>query len=281
MKTIVVIKPARGRAYGLLRHCFLSVGRQGNVVESINGESDRVYGLINGLAEGGLIRNASTDARSLIADLPQNRAEVRHVISSMEDTADPDERKNAFYALADLGEEFAAKYAPQTPYVGVIHQDKLHPHVHLIFKNSQGTGEEALTWNRDTLIEMQSMTWVSEDTKEEFSIEPGRSNGRTQREGTGMPYPLASSLDAMTLANATIQQLEEYESADILNIKRLTPSAINSVEFDGREIRTSTIRFLRAYTSIPTPPSKQPPSIAPRRNRRMVRQRPSPTPHIA
>ena len=217
MKIVVVIKPARGRAYNLLRHCYLSQGRQPNEVESISGAEDRVYGLVNGLAEGGLVRNAGTDAHTLIADLPQNRAQVRHVVISAEETADPEGRHCAYEALADLAEQFAKKYASGTPYVGVIHQDRLHPHLHLIFKNCDEENEASLVWNRDQLKEMQSMEWVSEATKEQFSIQSGRSCGRTQREGTGMPYPLAS-LDALKLATAAINEIENYESADILSL---------------------------------------------------------------
>ena len=278
MKVVVIIKPARGRAYNLLRHCYLAQGRQPNEVESISGAEDRVYGLINGLAEGGLVRNAGTDAHTLIADLPQNRAQVRHVVISAEETADPEGRQCAYEALADLCEQFAKKYASGTPYVGVIHQDRLHPHLHLIFKNCDGENESALVWNRDQLAEMQSMEWVSETTKEHYSIQSGRSSGRTQREGTGMPYPLAA-LSAWKLATAAINEIENYESADILNIHRHSSDKIHSVKFDGREIRMSTLRNLASYSRL-HPATGNLPAIKARRNRRVVPYRPSPSPSL-
>lgn len=272
MKVVVVIKPARGRAYNLLRHCYLSQGRQPNEVESISGAEDRVYGLINGLAEGGLVRNAGVDAHTLIADLPQNRAQVRHVVISAEETADPEGRQCAYKALADLAEQFAQKYAAGTPYVGVIHQDRLHPHLHLIFKNCDGENESALMWNRNQLAEMQSMEWVEATTKEQFSIQPGRSSGRTQREGTGMPYPFAS-LDAWKLATATISELENYESANIFTVKPHPKSAeAKVINFNNRPIRLSTIRQLAAIRGYMGCPPRAPHSA--RRHLR-IQQSPS------
>lgn len=278
MKVVVVIKKARGRAYNLLRHCYLSQGRQPNEIESISGADDRVWGLINGLAEGGLVRDAGTDARTLIADLPQNRSQVRHVVLSSEEISDPAERKSAYEALADLCEQFAVKYAPGTAYIGVIHQDRLHPHAHLIFRNSDEDNEMSLVWTRDQLAEMQGMEWVSEATRETFSIQSGRSCGRTQREGTGMPYPLAS-LDAWKLAASTIEEIENYETADVLNIHRHSSEKIYSVKFDRREIRMSTIRNLSAYSRVHATTGKQP-AVKARRNRRVVPYRPSPSPSI-
>ncbi len=272
MKVVVVIKPARGRAYNLLRHCYLAQGRQPNEVESISGAEDRVYGLINGLAEGGLVRNAGVDAHTLIADLPQNRAQVRHVVISAEETADPEGRQRAYEALADLCEQFAKKYAPETPFVGVIHQDRLHPHAHLIFKNCDEENEAALIWNRDQLAEMQSMEWVSETTKEQFSIQSGRSCGRTQREGTGMPYPLAS-LDAWKLAIAGINELQTYEYANIFTVKPHPKSGeVKVINFNNRHIKLSTIRQLAAIRGYMGCPPRA--SYTPRRPRR-VRQSPS------
>lgn len=266
MKVVIVIKPARGRAYNLLRHCYLAQGRQPNELESISGAEDRVYGLINGLAEGGLVRNAGTDAHTLIADLPQNRAQVRHVVISAEETADPEGRQRAYEALADLCEQFAEKYASGTPYVGVIHQDRLHPHAHLIFKNCDEENENALVWNRDQLKEMQSMEWVSETTKEQFSIQSGRSCGRTRREGTGLPYPHAL-LDAWKLATATISELENYESANIFtNGRHSSNGQTKSVIFNNRAIKLSTIRQLAAIRGYMGGPTRT--SYTPRRPRR-------------
>ena len=224
------------------------------------------------------MRNAGTDAHTLIADLPTGRAQVRHVVISAEETSDSEGRRCAYEALADLCEQFAQKYAPGTAYVGVIHQDRLHPHAHLIFRNSDEDNENALVWNRDQLAEMQSMEWVSEETKETFSIEAGRSSGRTRREGTGMPYPNAALL-ALKLATSTINELENYESADVLNIHRHSSDKIHSVKFDGREIRMSTIRNLASYSRL-HPATGIFPAIKARRNRRVVPYRSSPSPSL-
>lgn len=270
MKVIVVIKKARGRAYNLLRHCYLAQGRQPNEVPSISGDDDRVLGLINGLAEGGLVRNAGIDAHTLISDLPQNRAQIRHVVLSIEETSDPEGRQRAYKALADLAEQFAEKYASGTPYVGVIHQDRLHPHLHLIFKNCDEENETALVWNRDQLKEMQSMEWVSDATKQQFSIQSGRSCGRTRREGTGMPYPHAA-LDAWKLATATISELENYESANIFTVKPHPKSdEAKVINFNNRPIRLSTIRQLAQIRGhVGCPPRT---SYTPRRSRRAQSQ---------
>ena len=266
MKFVVVIKSARGRAYNLLRHCYLPHGRQPAEIATVTNADDRVCGLINGLAQGGLVRNAGADAAALIADMPRNRAQVRHVVISAEDTADPELRQDACTALADLCGQFAETYAPGTPYVAVLHQDRLHPHAHIIFRNSDAANEAALCWNRDQLAEMQSMEWVSQTTKDEFSIEAGRSSGRTRREGTGLPYPLAR-LDALKLATATISELENYESANIFTSGRRSPNGeTDSVNFNGRPIRLSTIRQLAAIRGcLGSPPrAYRPPRQRPR-----------------
>jgi hypothetical protein len=243
MKVIAVVKRSKGNAFGLLRHCYLAEGRSPTETEPLMETDDRVVGIISGLNDGIPTRHATTDARSLLGDASGGKAEVRHVVLSVEDTQDPIARARSFEALAAMGEQFASRFAPEIPWIGIIHEDRAHPHIHLVFKNE--TEEmSALTWNRDDLKCMQSMEWISPETRQEFSIEAGRSGGRTQRQGTGLPYPLAS-LDALKLAAAALQELENYESADLFSIKRRSPSGEpQSIKFNNRTISLSTIRQL-------------------------------------
>lgn len=278
MKVVVVIKRAGGTAYGLLRHTYRPTVRTPREVAALQPDGDRVCGLLNGLHEGAVLKDAATDAHSLCADIPSGRAPVRHVILSCEETMNLPDRATAFEALADMSEQFARTFAPGTAFIAILHDDRCHPHAHLVFQNTQSTDGAAIHWDRDTLKIMQGMEWVSETTKEQFSIESGRSCGRTQREGTGMPYPHAA-LSAWKLATAAINEIENYESADVLNIHRHSSDKIHSVKFDGREIRMSTIRNLASYSRL-HPATGNLPAIQVRRNRRMVPYRPSPSPSL-
>lgn len=244
MRVIAVVKRSKGKAFGLLRHCYLAQGRLPREVDSLMETDDRVVGIISGLNDGVPTRHATTDAKSLLGDASGGKAEVRHVILSVEDTQDPIARAKSFEALATMGEQFASRFAPDVPWIGIIHEDRAHPHIHLVFRNE--TEEmSALTWNRDDLKCMQSMEWISPETREEFSLESGRSSGRTQRQGTGLPYPLAS-LDAWKLAAAALQELENYESAaDLFSVNRRSQSGEpQSIKFNNRDISISTIRQL-------------------------------------
>ena len=73
--------------------------------------------------------------------------------------------------LALCGCSFVAKECllDQLPWHGHLAY-RLHPHAHLIFRNSDEENESALIWNRDQLAEMQGMEWVSEITKEDFPL---------------------------------------------------------------------------------------------------------------
>ncbi len=259
MKAIVAIKRARGKAFGLLRHCYLAEGRTPREVQSLLGNNDRVVGIISGLDDGIPTRHPTTDAKSLLGDLLPGKAEVRHVVLSIDDTRDIGARSQSFEALSQMGEQFADRFAPNVPWIGILHDDREHPHMHLVFRNENEDGS-ALTWSSENLKTMQSMEWVSQSIREEFSIEAGRSGGRTQRQGTGLPYPLASSLDAWKLAAAALQQLENYESADLFSIKRRSPSGEpQSVKFNDRVISLSTIRQLaqiRGILGSPTRPHR-------------------------
>ena len=244
MKVIVVVKKAGGTAYGLLRHTYQPTVRTPREVAPLSADGDRVCGLLNGLREGAILKDAATDAISLCADLPAGRAPVRHVVLSCEETMDLPDRAKAFEALAVMAQQFARTFAPETAYIAILHDDRCHPHAHLVFQNSQGIDGAAIHWDRDTLKSMQAMEWVAPETQSEFSIEPGRSNGRTKREGTGLPYPLAS-LDAWKLAIATVTELENYESANIFtNGRHSSNGKTKYVNFNNRPIRLSTIRQL-------------------------------------
>lgn len=245
MKLIVVIKPACRRPRGLLRHVYLHEGRMGRECAAILPDGDRVVGYLNGLDAGTITRNPATDARSLCGHVPNGRAALRHVVLSFEDMRGNESRNLAFEALADLGEQWIQAHAPYSSFIGIMHDDRNHPHLHLMVANcDESNGDARLAWSPADLREMQSLKWVSPATTEKFSIETGRHNGLSRREGRGMPYP-SLLLDAAKLAMATAKELENYEHANIITVSRRSKSGeIKSINFNGRRIRLSTIRQL-------------------------------------
>ena len=251
MKTIVAIKPACKNPRSLLRHVFLANGRLPREVEPFLENGSRVVGIINGLDIGTVTQIPSVDANTLCADVPAGRAALRHVILSVEDTFAPDGRSKAFEALTDLAEQWIEKYAAGANFIGVLHDDRAHPHCHLLISNNDDfAGGSRLAWGPAVLKEMQSMSWVAEATRQKFSIETGRNNGVSRREGSGSPYP-AAHLDAAILAKATNQELEYYERTKQLSISRRNRQGeATSVNFNGRRIRLSTIRTMGAACGV-------------------------------
>lgn len=65
-------------------------------------DGDRVVGVINGLEVGTVTRSPATDAKSLCSEVPKTRAQLRHVVLSLEDMSSLEDRIKAFEALADL-----------------------------------------------------------------------------------------------------------------------------------------------------------------------------------
>jgi hypothetical protein len=256
MKTIVVVKPARGIPRRQLAHCYKAIGRMGPEVPSITGEDDRVVAIINGLEYGAVIREASPDAKALTADMPKGRVPLRHVVISIDDTKDPYLRAEAFRALPALCSQFVAKFAPQSPYIGIVHQDRQHPHCHILIANDN-EHNLAIHWDRDDLKEMQSMTWVSPETTKEFNIESGRHNGLSRRYGTGTPYPLALGLAALQ----TIGDLTDYDNTTN------PPDVFTSSPFKGAKTskpikaRRVSQRTIRNLTDIVNPQPRIAPSL--------------------
>ncbi len=261
MKTIVTIKRACRFPRALLRHCYLPMGRQDREVEALQESGNRVVGIINGLDVGTVTQSPATDAKTLCSNVPAGRSALRHVVISIEDILDPAARMNAFEALADMGEQWIQKFAVGASYIGVMHDDRSHPHLHLLVANNdEANGDARFAWQRSTLKEMQAFDWVAPATKEKFSIESGRHVGVAKRERSGLPYP-AASLDAAMLANATNKELEEYEHSKLLTIGRRNKIGdITSINFNGRRIRLSTIRHLaqaRPRLAHPVGPSRR------------------------
>lgn len=277
---IVAIKKACRSARSLLRHVFLKTGRMGREVPPLLQDGDRIVGVINGLEVGAVTRSPATDAKSLCSEVPKTRAQLRHVVLSLEDMRGQGDRTKAFEALADLSEQWIEKYAPGSAFIGVLHDDRAHPHCHLLVANSNPfAGDDRLHWKPSTLKEMQSLEWVAPATAEKFSLSPGRHNGLTKREGSGTPYP-AASLDAAILAQATNQQIEHYEKSNLLTIgRRNKHGEVTSIVFNGRKIRLSTIRAM-AQNQKPDHSPRDPVRRNPRRSRGIRKHSPTVSHHI-
>jgi Relaxase/Mobilisation nuclease domain len=243
VKCIIKIQPVGKCTRRLLRHLYLPEGRMGREVKAINDDGNRVVDRLNGV-QGAMTMQPALDAETLSGGI-KDRSPYRHVLISFEDCADDTVRRESVAALHEMGKEWMERFAPETPYLGVVHDDREHLHLHLALRNEDLNGK-ALGWSRDDLRLMQSMDWVSGYSKINFGIESGRKEkGPDDPKSSAGPYPLARSLDAKTLAESTQEQLYEYERTGALSIGRVNKQGtITSVVFGGRRIRLATIRGL-------------------------------------
>ena len=130
MKAIVAIKTSSSRPTELLRHCYRPHGRYKDEVEC----EDRVIS-VGGKIDGGITKDPKTDLQSLLLRHHGQGKRVRHVVISFEDSHGLD-RAKALSNLPKIVEDFVKKYAPHSDYIFVTHQDRQHPHVHLLVCNS-------------------------------------------------------------------------------------------------------------------------------------------------
>jgi len=274
MMVIVKIKPSGKSLRRLLRHVYLPEGRLPREADPLLPSGSRVLAGINGMA-GGMTFRPADDAHSLAGDI-EGRGEYRHVILSAEDCVNFDERRSMFRGLMAMGKEWMRTYAPDTPFVGVVHDDRVHPHVHLIAKN-EGADGRCLSWSKDQVREMQSMSWVSQSTKETFGVVSGRGCGQHTPEYSDAPYPLAKNLDAKTIAGFTKEQIHEYTNSGALQTGRVNQRGdITSVIYNGRRVRLSTIRGLGECGGCGVRPEPSGGSKGPsRKDRGLIRYRPS------
>lgn len=242
MKCIVKIQPSGKSLRRLLRHVYLPEGRLGREVPALQSSGNRVVSTVNGMV-GGLTLKPALDAEALAGDV-KGRLPYRHLIISAEDCGDVDQRRGMFRALMDMAKDFAKAFAPQVPFVMVGHDDRAHPHAHLIFKNEAADGR-CLQWSKDQVREMQSMSWVSPRTKEAFGVESGRGCGVNPPEYSHAPYPLAAKLDAKTIAGFSKEQIDECIKSGLFQPGRVDKQgSLTSIEYNGRRIRLSTLRGL-------------------------------------
>lgn len=242
MKLIVAIKSACRRPRSLIRHCFLPKGRAGREVDALRADDHRVVQILNGM-EVGSIGSPAVTARNLCGDVPQGRAPLRHVVISAEDVTGAEKRREAFACLAAVAQDWIQAYAPNTNFLAVSHDDRRHPHIHLLLANSDRSDDESrLAWSPSTVSGMQSLDFVSDATKETYLVESGRHRGISRREQGGMPYP-GAHMDALKLAKMSEEELKHYETRNELTVGRRNKAGqITSVVFRGRRIRLSTIR---------------------------------------
>jgi hypothetical protein len=244
MKMIVAIKRACRRPRSLIRHCLLARGRNAREVEGLRDDGHRVVAITNGMQAGAVTTPAVT-SRLLCGDVPEGRAPLRHVVISAEDMKGVADRANAFAALSEVVGQWLAAFAPSSPYLAIAHDDMAHPHVHLLLANCDPLNDDArLAWSPATVSAMQSLSFVSAETKHQFALESGRHSGATRREGSGLPYPRAD-LSARKLAKMSDKEIENYEYTGNLTIARRNKlGEITTIIFENRRIRLSTIRQL-------------------------------------
>lgn len=251
MKCIVKIKRSGGSLRRLLAHIYRPKGRSGREIAALRADGSRVAGVINGV-DGGMTRVPKLDASALAWGVT-GRGEYRHVIISADDCTNLDERKKQVRALLRMGREWVRQFVPGGCYLGVVHDDREHLHLHLGLRNESVSGA-ALGWAKATIQLMQSMNWVPPELKNEFGIESGRGAGRNSPEFSDAPYPLAASLDAKQLAEMETEQINENIRTGAIQVGRVNKRGeITSVTYNGRRIRLRTVRGLAASGRVVVP----------------------------
>ena len=264
MKVIVKVKRSGGSLRRLLAHVYRPKGRTVREVAALQPDGSRVAGVINGM-DGGMTRVPKLDASALAWGVT-GRGEYRHVIISADDCRDLDERRKQVKAMLRMGREWVRQFVPGGCYLGVVHDDREHLHLHLVLRNESVSGG-ALGWAKATVRLMQSMAWVSPETKQEFGIESGRGAGRNSPEFSDAPYPLAASLDAKKLAEMEMEKINENIRTGAIQVGRVNKRGeITSVIYNGRRIRLRTVRGLAASGGMELPKGQN------RDNRRILRR---------
>lgn len=251
MKACIYIKRSRGRGRGatlsLLKHC-LSEGRG---KKEINDGKSRVvaadsYGLAGAVdaSKPGELRN------NLLRQNHDGKSKevAKHVVLSIEDTIDPAARRAAIRVLRRLAFEFLKVYAPGCAALAFAHNDRKHPHLHLIIANSDGA--RALHWQPKMLRQMQSMEWLSKDLQ--TIVQSGRKKSRNV---SHEPYPDAKLTLAAELAAMQKEELEKI-SWEIRGNTRV-------FLYKGRRVRERTVERERTKLNYETGKNKPTADIPP------------------
>ena len=244
MKACIYIKRSRGRGRGatlsLLKHC-LSEGRGKKEIN--DGKSRVVAADSYGLA-GAVDASKPGELRDNL--LRQNhdgksKEVAKHVVLSVEDTIDPAARRAAIRVLRRLASEFLKMYAPGCAALAFAHNDRRHPHLHLIIANSDGA--RALHWQPKMLRQMQSMEWLSRDLQ--TIVQSGR---KKSRKVSHEPYPGAKLTLAAELAQLPREELEKISWEIRGNTRVFT--------YKGRRVRERTVERERTKLNYETTKNK-------------------------
>jgi hypothetical protein len=241
MKACVYIKTAkrgRGRAQtlSLIKHCI----GEGRSQREIDDGQSRValieaFGLVGSLDEyklGALRDNLLRQNHD-----SKSKEAAKHVVLSVEDTLDPAARRAALRILRRMAMEFLKVYAPGCAALAFAHNDRKHPHLHLVIANSNGY--RALNWKPKVLRQMQSMEWLSKDLQ--IVVQSGR---RASRKVSHEPYPTAKLSLAAELAALPKAELEKISWEVRGNTRVFT--------YKGRRVRERTVERERERISNET-----------------------------
>ena len=205
MKACIYIKKSRGRGRGqtlaLLKHC----AGEGRSTKEIDDGRSRVvaidaYGLV-----GNVDAKRMAELRdNLLRQHHGGRSKelAKHVVLSCQDTIDPVARRAAIRVLRRAAYEFLKTFSPGCAALAFSHNDRLHPHVHLIISNSDSN--RSLHWQPKLLRKMQSMEWLSRDLQ--LVVQSGR---RKPGKAVHNPYPKAKLTLAQELATMPESELEK------------------------------------------------------------------------
>ena len=234
-RCIVHIGRDTKKPVSLLRHVYRPHGKWKDEVVS----SDRVVAVINGLDAGCPVRNPRTDLHALLANHHGRGRTHRHVVLSLEDTYGARNRKRAFLALAKLARLYCRQFARDCQWIGVIHQDRRHPHLHLVIANSDGT--RCLDWGRDMLKAMQEITsWAHG-----VDVVSGKGSGLVRSSPGRSPYTLPKRGRVNDLATLLFQEPDGFGEAVKQGIirpaRKNRAGKVTSLEWQGKRYRVSTL----------------------------------------
>jgi hypothetical protein len=155
----------------------LSDAKHNNKEKSTRSEPEREYigsrvlAVVGDLRGIGVVAKRPGFERGMLAAVSGPHAyapgrPLRQIIISGEDLKEASKARYraALRRLVRAGRKWAAKFAPGCRFVIWAHQDRLHPHVHVIVENWDYARNRRLDLRPKMLIEMQEMKWA-EDPK--------------------------------------------------------------------------------------------------------------------
>jgi len=254
MKMIVRISATKQKAWRIIEHVY-GPGDYKAERNITNRLGPKAWNLPTGYPTG----DPKFDAMLLLADHHGKGKEARHVIFSAPEMPEATEEQyqNAVNAMVASAIDFANKHAPGHAYIVQGHLDRFHPHSHLILNSVH---KKRVDWGPEQLRGFQSLDFLSPTTKNKYSLEPGRGQGRRPKGVGRVSYDHATAGEFNKTRERQTAEQFDYASvlkgidAGTINVARKTKAGKPiSVHLNGKTIRLSTIRKSQNKPLLPSP----------------------------